>query len=99
MGAMRTTVYFGIFSLIILAMLVFGGRYQTDSHHTRTDMLVLFLGYIVGTAAFGGILGLFAPWIERPFVAATAGVLSLMPVFIAVSPATTSMVISRTACP
>jgi hypothetical protein len=69
----------GIFSLLILAILVFGGRYQNDKYGQPQDMLVLFVGYLLGSVFLGAIMGVLSPWTRRVPLAVGAGWLAAMP--------------------
>jgi hypothetical protein len=70
--------------LIILAMLLFGGRFLT-SRRIEADMLVLAVTYPLGPAIAGLLLGVVMPRLRRPWAAVVAGVLASLPWFAAMS--------------
>ena len=81
-GALGVLVATGVFSLISLALLVIGGRHQTDSHGDSQDVLVLFLGWTIGSAWLGAVLGIAAPWMKRLPVAIAAGPIAVLPLMV-----------------
>lgn len=80
-GALALLLCFIIYPIAALALLVFGGRHQVDRHGNAQDLLILFLGWTLGSAWAGATLGMAAPWMRRlPIALAVAPVAVLPPI-------------------
>jgi hypothetical protein len=81
-GALVMLLGFGIFSLGSLALLVFGGRHQADSHGNPQDLLILFLAWTIGSAWAGATFGLASPWMRHLPVAVAIGPIAVLPLMV-----------------
>jgi hypothetical protein len=81
-GALVMLLGFGIFSVGSLALLVFGGRHQADSHGNPQDLLILFLAWTLGSGWAGAIFGLASPWMWRLPVAVAIGPIAVLPLMV-----------------
>ena len=70
--------------LLILVMLLLGGRFQR-ARGSEIDILVLAVVYPIGPALAGALLGLAMPFLRRPWAAVVAGVLAGVPWFATLS--------------
>ena len=75
---------FGVFDLIILLLLITGGRYHACSNRSYSgtcDWLLLALTYPAGAGAMGAILGAALPAFRRLWLAIPFGILATIPWF------------------
>ena len=74
----------GIPALLLVAISVFGGRYQISSG-VEDDMWVLAALYPVGAAVAGAVGFAFGPWVRRAWQASLLGSTAMFPMFALIS--------------
>jgi hypothetical protein len=75
-AGLATLIVPGAGSLVLLAIYVYGGRYQFYRHE-RVDYLVASISYPIGSALLGAIVGLGKPWM-RGFVRSSLVVMAAL---------------------
>jgi hypothetical protein len=78
-GALVALLFPGVFSILIWAVYVFGGRIQRDGAGVRTDMLVLSVAYPLGSLLMGAIVGLGRPVMRNLITSTLVGSLAIAP--------------------
>ena len=73
----------GIPVLLLVAIALFGGRYQTVRRSsTEYDAWLLAAAYPIGLAIAGAVAGAAAPWIRRAWQAGVVGFVAALPSFV-----------------
>ena len=83
-GALFTLLFPGVFSVLIWAVYVFGGRMQRDSAGVSTDMLVLSIAYPLGSLLMGAVIGLGRPAMRNVISSTLIGTLAIAPLMIGI---------------
>jgi uncharacterized integral membrane protein len=70
----------GIFILLLAAVAVIGGRFQTI-RGVEYDMWLTAIIYPTGIAIAGAVIGLVAPWVSRAWHGGITGFIAATPIF------------------
>lgn len=82
-GAVVGLMFPGIFTLLLVGVYLFGGRYQRD-YDSTIDMLVLSIAYPLGSAIMGGVIGFGAPFMTNFARGTLVGTAAMLPFMIGI---------------
>jgi hypothetical protein len=77
-------VFPGVFSVLIWAAYLLGGRIQRDNSGVTTDLLVLSIAYPVGSLLMGTVLGLGVPLMRNFASSSIVGILAIAPLMVGI---------------
>ena len=74
----------GVFSILIWAAYLLGGRIQRDHYGVTTDLLVLSIAYPLGSVLMGTVLGLGMPLMRNFMSSSIVGIVAIAPLMIGI---------------
>lgn len=83
-AALLCLVFPGVFSVLIWAVYLLGGRIQRDNSGVTTDLLVLSIAYPVGSLLMGAVLGLGLPLMRNFVSSSIVGILAVAPLMVGI---------------